>query len=430
MKERNSTVTTKFKAVAAGVVFSLLAFVGIQPAKAADGVTLRMTMWSSNAGHLALYNGLAADFIKQNPKVKEIKLESLDFATYTQTLTTQIAGGKSPDLAWILEKDAQQFRQNRLLVNVGSRMKNDPEYKLNEIAPGALSLWRTKDNIYAYPFSTSPFAIFYNADLIKAAGASDPETLRAQGKWTWDAAREIAAKVTNYQSGNYGLTFPTFNYTTWNGLASIWRGFGAEAWNRTGKRCTFNSKQMEDAMTLFHGMIFKDGSFPAPGKSADFFAGNVGMTLIQLSRARALATSKFKWGAVPLPKGPAAEANVIGQAGMAVLTKSKNRALATKFLIFATNATNAAKYVPFFPQARTPLMDPAVIAKASILNESQAKLIVTDGITKGKILTSHPRIAQIELAIKSPLDQLWKADADVKTVLNNVCKTIQPILAG
>ena len=131
MKERNSTVTTKFKAVAAGVVFSLLAFVGIQPAKAADGVTLRMTMWSSNAGHLALYNGLAADFIKQNPQVKEIKLESLDFATYTQTLTTQIAGGKSPDLAWILEKDAQQFRQNRLLVNVGSRMKNDPEYKLN-----------------------------------------------------------------------------------------------------------------------------------------------------------------------------------------------------------------------------------------------------------------------------------------------------------
>ena len=98
MKERNSTVTTKFKAVAAGVVFSLLAFVGIQQAKAADGVTLRMTMWSSNAGHLALYNGLAADFIKQNPQVKEIKLESLDFATYTQTLTTQIAGGKSPIL--------------------------------------------------------------------------------------------------------------------------------------------------------------------------------------------------------------------------------------------------------------------------------------------------------------------------------------------
>lgn len=420
----------RFKAVAAGVVVSLLALVGVQPAQAAGEVTLRMTMWSSNAGHLALFNGLAADFIKQNPQVKEIKLESLDFATYTQTLTTQIAGGKSPDLAWILEKDAQQFRQNRLLVNVGAQMKSDPAYKLNEIAPGALSLWRTQDNIYAYPFSTSPFAIFYNADLIKAAGASDPETLRSQGKWTWDAARDIAAKVTKYQSGNYGLTFPTFNYTTWNGLASIWRGFGAEAWSSTGKRCTFNTKQMEDAMTLFHGMIFKDGSFPAPGKSADFFAGNVGMTLIQLSRAGALATSKFKWGAVPLPKGPAAEANVIGQAGMAVLSKSKNRALATKFLIFATNATNAAKYVQFFPQARTPLMDPAVIAKASILNEAQAKLIVTDGITKGKILTSHPRIAQIELAIKSPLDQLWKADADVRTVLNNVCTTIQPILAG
>jgi len=423
-------VKAKRQAVAVGVAISLVALLGIQPAQAAGNVTLRMTMWSSNAGHLALFNGLAADFIKQNPEVKEIKLESLDFATYTQTLTTQIAGGKSPDLAWILEKDAQQFRQNRLLVNVGLEMKKNASYKLNEIAPGALSLWQTKDNIYAYPFSTSPFAIFYNSDLIKASGAQDPEALRAQGKWTWDALREIASKVTKYQAGNYGLTFPTFNYTTWNGLASIWRGYGAEAWSSTGRRCTFDSKEMTSAMTLFHNMIFKDGSFPAPGKSADFFAGNVGMTIIQLSRAGALATSKFGWGAVPLPKGPAAEANVIGQAGMAVLTKSKNRALATKFLLFATSPENAAKYVQFFPQARTPLMDPAVIAKASILNAAQAKLIVTDGITKGKILTSHPKISQIELAIKSPLDQLWKSDANVTSVLKNVCGAIQPILSS
>lgn len=151
---------TKERLLAVGVAISLVAMLGVQPAKAAGNVTLRMTMWSSNAGHLALFNGLAADFIKQNPEVKEIKLESLDFATYTQTLTTQIAGGKAPDLAWILEKDAQQFRQNKLLVNVGLEMKRDSAYKLSEIAPGALSLWQTKDNIYAYPFSTSPFAIF------------------------------------------------------------------------------------------------------------------------------------------------------------------------------------------------------------------------------------------------------------------------------
>ena len=135
----------KRKAIAIGVAISLVALLGIQPAKAAGNVTLRMTMWSSNAGHLALFNGLAADFIKLNPEVKEIKFESLDFGTYTQTLTTQIAGGKSPDLAWVLEKDAQQFRQNRLLVNVGKQMKRDASYKLNEIAPGALALWRTKE---------------------------------------------------------------------------------------------------------------------------------------------------------------------------------------------------------------------------------------------------------------------------------------------
>jgi multiple sugar transport system substrate-binding protein len=185
---------------------------------------------------------------------------------------------------------------------------------------------------------------------------------------------------------------------------------------------------MNNAMTFFHSMIYKDKSFPAPGVSSDFFAGNVGMSLIQLSRAANLATMKWKWGVVPLPKGPVADAQAIGQAGMAVLTKSKNRKAAADFLVFATNPENAAKYVAFFPQSRTPLMDPKVIAKASILNEAQAKLIVADGISKGQILTSHPKISSIELSVKSTLDGLWKADANISQTLNDVCTKIQPNL--
>ena len=73
-------------------------------------------------------------------------------------------------------------------------------------------------------------------------------------------------------------------------------------------------------------------------------------------------------------------------------------------------------------------MDPKVIAKASILNEAQAKLIVADGITKGQILTSHPKLSTIELTVKSTLDGLWKADANVAQTLNDVCTKIQPSL--
>ncbi len=418
------------KTIAAGSAIALVAFIGVQPAKAAanGSITLRMTMWSSNAGHLALFKGIADEYKKTHPEIADIKFESLDFATYTQTLTTQIAGGKAPDLAWILEKDAQQFRKNNLLLNVLPQMESTPGYKVDEIAAGALGLWRAPRSVYAYPFSTSPFAIFYNADLIKAAGAEDPEVLRAKGEWTWDNAAKVAKAVTDYQKGNYGLNFPTFNYTTWNGLASNWRGYGAEAWNKTGTTCTFNSKQMNNAMTFFHNMIYKDKSFPAPGVSSDFFAGNVGMSLIQLSRAASLPTMKWKWGVVPLPKGPVADAQVIGQAGMAVLTKSKNRKAAADFLVFATNPENAAKYVAYFPQSRAPLMDPKVIAKASILNEAQAKLIVADGIAKGQILTSHPNLSAIELTVKSTLDGLWKADANVAQTLNDVCTKIQPNL--
>jgi multiple sugar transport system substrate-binding protein len=55
-------------------------------------------------------------------------------------------------------------------------------------------------------------------------------------------------------------------------------------------------------------------------------------------------------------------------------------------------------------------------------------MIVADGISKGQILTSHPKLSTIELTVKSTLDGLWKADANVAETLNDVCTKIQPSL--
>ena len=38
----------------------------------------------------------------------------------------------------------------------------------------ALALWTADGEIYAYPFSTSPFGMFVNNDVIKAAGQQTP----------------------------------------------------------------------------------------------------------------------------------------------------------------------------------------------------------------------------------------------------------------
>src|SRR6187551_1185341 len=72
-------------------------------------IDLRMTIWSANAKHVALFDQIAAAYKKDHPEIGKITFESIPFDSYTTTLTTQIGGGNVPDLAWIFESNAPDF---------------------------------------------------------------------------------------------------------------------------------------------------------------------------------------------------------------------------------------------------------------------------------------------------------------------------------
>src|SRR5215217_3918847 len=104
----NTMVRSMFAALA--LAGSLGTFLASAPDAVAQNaaVPLRMTVWTGNKAHLDLFNGIAADYQKANPNV-QVMFETLPFETYTTTLTTQIAGGNPPDLAWIFENSAPDF---------------------------------------------------------------------------------------------------------------------------------------------------------------------------------------------------------------------------------------------------------------------------------------------------------------------------------
>jgi hypothetical protein len=63
------------------------------------------------------------------------------------------------------------------------------------VTQSALALWTADGEMYAYPFSTSPFAMFVNNDVITAAGQKTPAELIAAGEWTWDNANVINVEL-------------------------------------------------------------------------------------------------------------------------------------------------------------------------------------------------------------------------------------------
>ncbi len=407
-------------ALAAGITIPLSL-----PAAAVD---LRMAIWSANEGHLALFNEIAAAYKAQNPDVN-VTFDSLAFDGYTTTLTTQIAGGNAPDLAWILETTAGDFVNSGALAPLKPTFEAAAGYELGDVTESALALWSADGEIYAYPFSTSPFGVFVNNDVIRAAGQKTPAELIAAGEWTWENANAINTAVA--ASGKQGLIVRDFDYRVWDNLATVWDAWGAAPWSADGRTCTMTEQPFVDAMSFIHKAIFTDKSIPGPGIAADFFAGDAAMTITQISRASLLPKENaFEWDLVPLPAGPAGNYAVIGQAGIGVFAAGKDPAAAADFLAFFTNPENSRKLARFFPPARASLLNAEVLGAANpLLSPEQIQAVVIEGISTGRVKPGHAGFAEIQQTVRASLDALWVPDADVGAVLQAACDRVQPLLA-
>jgi multiple sugar transport system substrate-binding protein len=408
---------------AAGIAAALLALAGCgggSDQQSSGPVDLRMTIWSANAKHTALFDQIATAYKKDHPEVGKITFESIPFDSYTTALTTQIGGGNVPDLAWILESTAPDFVSSGALVPIDK----DPD-----LLPSTTATWEHDGKLYAYPFSTSPLGVFVNTDLVTAAGRKTPAEEIAAGNWTWDEAVATGSAV-QARTGKGGIVVGDFDFKSWDALNSIWSGWGARPWSEDGKTCQFDQPAMVDAMTAIHKMVFTDKAMPGPGVTKDFFAGDSSMLITQISRAALLDKAKFKWDLVPLPTGPAGPYAVIGQAGIGVLKRGKHVDAAKAFLAYFTNQENSAKLAQFFPPARKSQLTTATLAKANpLLKPAQLQSVVIDGVQRGDIKTSHTGYAELQQTVRAALDPLWKPDADVKTVLSGVCSKINPLLS-
>ncbi|MCM3659745.1 extracellular solute-binding protein [Georgenia satyanarayanai] len=392
-------------------------------------VDLRMTVWTADESQLALFDEIGEKYVQENPEtVASVTFEALPFEDYTTTLTTQLAGGNPPDLAWIFENTAPEFVESGALADIRPTLEGTEGYAYDDLLDSSLDLWTQDDGLFAYPFSNSPFVVFVNTDRISESGQDNPADLLAAGEWTFDAARDISAASVEALGGS-GLVVRDFDYAAWGNLATLWGGWDATPWSADGTQCTFTDPAMVDSMTWFHDAIFTQDAVPGPGTSADFFGGDVTMTITQISRAASLDGS-FEWDVVPLPAGPAGQQSVIGQAGIGVLQNAGNPEIAADFLAYFTSPESAEKLAAYFPPPRESLLTTDVLGNANpLLSPEQLETAVIDSIVGAQVKPAHSNFAQLDSAVRAGLDALWNESADVEAVLADVCSAIEPLLA-
>ncbi|AMB40345.1 MULTISPECIES: ABC transporter substrate-binding protein [Paenarthrobacter] len=400
------------------------------PTSAAPGsVSLRLTTWTADANQLALFKSIADEYKTTHPEIKDITFDSLPSADYTKTLTTQIAGGNGPDLAWVPESDAPDFVESGALAPLTDTFKATPGYNYDDLKTDFAKLWTRDGELYAYPFSTSPFVMFANDDILKNAGLPSSAELKAQGKWNWNDLSKVGAQV-HEKTGKDGIIIRDFNYAQPLLLLSLWKGWGASPWSEDGKKCTFASPEMTGAFEYLHEGIFGSKAFPGPGTSPDFFAGGSALTVSQISRASLLKNAQFGWNVLPLPSGPKGDYSVIGQAAMAALQNSKNPEAAKQFLAYFTNPDNSRQLAQYFPPPRTSLLNAETLTATNpLLSKDQIQNTVIKSLENVPPKPQHTSSADLASKIKVALDPMWQENADVPGVLKSVCTAIDPILA-
>lgn len=403
------------------------AFALTMAAQAASSQELRFTVWTGNEAHLAMLNGYAESFMASHPGVT-VTFETIPAADYTQKLTFQLAGGNAPDAGWLMEDAAPTFASAGALEDIGPVLNSVEGYDLADFSEPAMGLWSGDGKVWGVPFSTSPFVIFYNKDMFDAAGLEDPLALAAKGEWDMDRFQEVAAALTD-ANGTWGFEFKDgqgYDSRIMHALMPPIRAYGGDVW--ADGACGFDSPEAVAAVQQLHDMVFEDKSIVPPGESGDFFSGNAGMTINQISRASLMPDAGFNWGIAPLPTGPGGESPVIGQAGIVVFAAGEQKELAAELVAHMTNQENVAIAAQFFPPARQSVLASDAFITSNALIPAEQMQIVADAIAKGKVLPSHQNSPQLLAAMKPRIDALWRADADVAAALAAVCTAIQPQL--
>jgi multiple sugar transport system substrate-binding protein len=328
------------------LVFGLAAALFAGGAKQAGGgtesgpTTIKWAIWDYDL--TVYYKPLIDAYQAKNPQVK-IETVDLGSADYMTVLGTQLSGGADLDVLCVKDIPgyANLVRQNRLEpLNSYIKTKGID----TALYGGTTEQIAVNGEVYALPFRSDFWLIFYNKDLFDAAGVPYPSN-----DITLDEYDALARKVTRGSgaSKTYGA-----HYHTWRSAVQL---FGILDGKNTIVDGTY------DFLTPYYERVLKeqaDGivqSFAALKTSGTHYSGaffnsqiamlNMGTWFIatQIDKVKTGEALSKNWGLAkyPHPAGVPAGTTLGTITSIAVNRNSKNKEAALDFMRFVSGPEGA-----------------------------------------------------------------------------------------
>lgn len=256
---------------------------------------------------------LIKDFNATHPDIEVVEKFNPDmYKGLTQNLQTAIASGKNPDVVQMGYSYLNYAGDNFPYVNISEMVDKvspqDKSYLADTFLPNILALAKSDSGKQVgLPYSVSVPVLYYNPDILKAAGL-DPNNPPK----TWPEV-QAAAKQIKERTGNPGFFMQEYA-DNWAQQA-LMESNGGQILKKEGNKVVagFDSPEAASAYQLLADMV-KDGSgLHATNEEAfqAFLSGKVGMVLTTIGkRANFEQTAKFPVKVAVFPSFPGKQLKV------------------------------------------------------------------------------------------------------------------------
>jgi multiple sugar transport system substrate-binding protein len=203
-------------------------------------------MWSPLTGG---DGGVMTQLAQQFSQSSGVTVNHVPQPEYLQKLETAAAGQTLPDMTVIRAADIAQMAARNIIkpMSADALTAAGGDAIAGEFPEQVWNIGEYKDQRYAVPLDVHPLVLYYNKDLVSAAGVTIPED-RPMTREEFEAAVEALNK-----DGVAGIAIGTL-FSGETMFEMLLRQFGGDLANEGGTEATYNSEAGVQALTYIRDL--------------------------------------------------------------------------------------------------------------------------------------------------------------------------------
>jgi len=238
-----------------------------------------------------------------------VTIDVLSPSDYWNKVQTTIAGDVGPDIFFMNNVNYWAWAKKSLLTDLDPLVARDAgvQADLKQFWQDAVGFYKFEGKNYGLPYMYTTIVLYYNADLLNAAGLTD--LAQRASSYDWTALRDDALKLTKRQ----GDKTDSWGFDSTQGIETGWlnwvRANGGDYLNKDSTKCVIDASESAAAWTYLTNLSLQDRVSPdaEARKAGDLFlAGKLAMTPggSWLMKTYNQKLKSFKYNITTIPQSP------------------------------------------------------------------------------------------------------------------------------